>query len=211
MHTTKVPLGLTPKLYSKYDGPFYIAAEGSNHTYKLRRRSNNKLLKSYINANRLKHYHDPAHRRNLDLPLETVTDNDDFPDNVNNNSQSASDNTQLSQDPEISQNPQDLLNVPTQINSEQSQANSPPSSQSKYKSNDPSVDTWYDVERLLRMKKINGVTHFLVKWVGYPYRDSTWEPECNLPPLLVRNFLIYKTQRGTRRKHPNNVLLKKNE
>jgi hypothetical protein len=27
--------------------------------------------------------------------------------------------------------------------------------------------------------------HFLVKWVGYPHLDNSWEPKARLPPTLV--------------------------
>ncbi|CAC5369749.1 unnamed protein product [Mytilus coruscus] len=62
MFTPKVPAGLDSKLHRKQDGPFYIVAKGPNHTYKLRRCKNNKLVKSMINANRLKMYTPPDHR-----------------------------------------------------------------------------------------------------------------------------------------------------
>lgn len=40
LHSTKVPVGLSPKLHDPWDGPFYITAIGPNNTYKLRRCSN---------------------------------------------------------------------------------------------------------------------------------------------------------------------------
>ena len=68
MYTPKVPVGLSSKLHRKQEGPFYIVAKGPNHTYKLRRCNNNKPLKSMINANRLKPYHPPDHRPDLNAP-----------------------------------------------------------------------------------------------------------------------------------------------
>ena len=35
----------------------------------------------------------------------------------------------------------------------------------------------YEVEALLSYKKIKSVPYYLVKWVGYPDSDNTWEPE----------------------------------
>lgn len=52
----KTPVGKSPKLIDKYDGPYYISELGPNFTYKLRRCSNHKELKSYVNASRLKDY-----------------------------------------------------------------------------------------------------------------------------------------------------------
>ncbi|CAC5365736.1 unnamed protein product [Mytilus coruscus] len=72
LYSPKVPVGLSSKLHRKFDGPFYIARKGLNHTYKLRRCSNNKELKSMINANRLKLYHPPDHRRDLGAPDDDV-------------------------------------------------------------------------------------------------------------------------------------------
>ncbi|CAC5370072.1 unnamed protein product [Mytilus coruscus] len=72
LYSPKVPVGLSSKLHRKFDGPFYIARKGLNHTNKLRRCSNNKELKSMINANRLKLYHPPDHRRDLGAPDDDV-------------------------------------------------------------------------------------------------------------------------------------------
>lgn len=68
LHSTKVPVGLSPKLHDPWDGPFYITAIGPNNTYKLRRCSNHKELKSFIHANRLKRYENPDDRPSLDPP-----------------------------------------------------------------------------------------------------------------------------------------------
>ena len=52
----KTPVGKSPKLIDKFDGPFYISAIGPNFTYKLRRRSDHKELKLMVNAGRLREY-----------------------------------------------------------------------------------------------------------------------------------------------------------
>ncbi|CAC5400202.1 unnamed protein product [Mytilus coruscus] len=72
MYSPKVPVGLASKLHRKQDGPFYIAAKGLNHTYKLRRCEDNKMLKSMINANRLKLYTPPDHRPDQNAPPPDV-------------------------------------------------------------------------------------------------------------------------------------------
>ncbi|CAC5382709.1 unnamed protein product [Mytilus coruscus] len=59
-------------IVKKKDGPFYIAAKGLNHTYKLRRCEDNKMLKSMINANRLKLYTPPDHRPDKNAPPPDV-------------------------------------------------------------------------------------------------------------------------------------------
>lgn len=52
----KTPIGKSPKLIDKYDGPYYISEIGPNFTYKLRNSDTHKELKSYVNASRLKEY-----------------------------------------------------------------------------------------------------------------------------------------------------------
>ena len=41
----------------------------------------------------------------------------------------------------------------------------------------------YDVERLVRYRAEDD--RFLVKWVGYPANENTWEPRARLPPETV--------------------------
>ena len=52
----KTPVGKSPKLTDKYDGPYYISELGPNFTYKLRRCSDHKEMKSLVNASRLRNY-----------------------------------------------------------------------------------------------------------------------------------------------------------
>ena len=52
----KTPVGKSPKLIDKYDGPYYISELGPNYTYKSRRCSDHKEMKSLVNASRLRHY-----------------------------------------------------------------------------------------------------------------------------------------------------------
>ncbi|KAL4231721.1 hypothetical protein ACF0H5_009297 [Mactra antiquata] len=54
----KVPLGLSQKLQQKWDGPFLITEMGPHFTYKLKIIATGKLLKSFINASRLKPFKD---------------------------------------------------------------------------------------------------------------------------------------------------------
>lgn len=45
---------------------------------------------------------------------------------------------------------------------------------------------------------MNGKTYFKVKWVGY--RETTWEPQEQIPPLPLQNFYKTHTKAGKRRK-----------
>ena len=47
---------------------------------------------------------------------------------------------------------------------------------------------YYIVEKLVGERVINGVTHFRVRWRGYSAKQDTWEPETNLPPLIVNDY-----------------------
>lgn len=50
-------------------------------------------------------------------------------------------------------------------------------------------ETVFNAEKLLRSRKRNGQDQYLVKWVGYPLSDATWEPSSNiLDPRLLDDF-----------------------
>ena len=50
-------------------------------------------------------------------------------------------------------------------------------------------DTVFNAETLLQYRKRNGQNQYLVKWVGYPESEVTWEPESNiLDARLIENF-----------------------
>ena len=34
----------------------------------------------------------------------------------------------------------------------------------------------YEVETILDKRTLKGKTQYLVKWIGYPLHDATWEP-----------------------------------
>lgn len=46
--------------------------------------------------------------------------------------------------------------------------------------NQSSDEDMYTVEKILDKRTKNGKHEYLVKWVGWDIRDSTWEPESNL-------------------------------
>jgi hypothetical protein len=62
LYCTKTQPGLSPKLCRKWLGPYYIVEKPGTYTYKLRRSKDNKILRSTVHANRLKHYFSPADR-----------------------------------------------------------------------------------------------------------------------------------------------------
>ena len=42
------------------------------------------------------------------------------------------------------------------------------------------TDEVYEVESIIKSRKINGKVQYFVKWKGYPKSECTWEPETNL-------------------------------
>lgn len=59
----RTPVGKSPKLIDKYEGPYYITKIGPNYIFRLCKRSDHKELKSVVNACRLKHYSNPRNHR----------------------------------------------------------------------------------------------------------------------------------------------------
>ena len=48
----------------------------------------------------------------------------------------------------------------------------------------------YEVEAIIRHKKVGNKRMFLIKWKGYPHSDDTWEEESNLNcPLILSEYL----------------------
>ena len=49
--------------------------------------------------------------------------------------------------------------------------------------------TIFGAERILKLRKRKGKNRYLVKWLGYPTSQSTWEPEENiLDKRLIEHF-----------------------
>lgn len=44
----------------------------------------------------------------------------------------------------------------------------------------PDESEEYEVESILDKRTLKGKTQYLVKWLGYPLHDATWEPLSNL-------------------------------
>ena len=58
----------------------------------------------------------------------------------------------------------------------------------------------YEVEAILDVKKVGRGVKYLVKWLGYPVEENTWEPRWNLTnvALLLQDFFL---------QHPNKAKL----
>ncbi|CAC5416210.1 unnamed protein product [Mytilus coruscus] len=73
----KVPPGLSRKLQDKSDGPYLMTQLGPNHTYRLMNCKTRKVMKSLINAQHLRIYHDPRLFRRQDDIIVTSQNNDE--------------------------------------------------------------------------------------------------------------------------------------
>lgn len=95
--SNKTLVGLSPKLAENFQGPYYVSEIGPKFTYKIRRCSNHKELKSFVNALQLKHYFDPEiERNNIAQPVQQPTVQDEGEENTDDtltNSQQDNDNT----------------------------------------------------------------------------------------------------------------------
>ena len=52
------------------------------------------------------------------------------------------------------------------------------------------IDDYYDVENIITRKFIGKNKVYLIKWVGYPIKDCTWEPITHLHNInnLIKKF-----------------------
>ena len=173
----KTPKGASRKLWRKWIGPYYITQKGPNHTFKLRKCSDNVEVKSLIHANRLKRYFDPKDRptnppigmENRELALNPEEMPDELEENdaneVENNDDSNQD-TQVDDD-----NAMEDLDNPVQ--------------------NDKII-------KIITCKKYQGKLCYKVKWEGR--RECTWEFVETIPAELLMKFHIEKTNAGRARK-----------
>ena len=171
----KIPVGLSPKLAEKYQGPYFISELGPNHTYKIRRCSNRKELKSFMNATQLKKYFDPAiERTNIAQPQDPQVQNEqpvDAQENVN--SQENNENSQ---------------NVPSNNDARETQN----------QTDDTVVESQqypYDIRKLVKYRHRD--QYFYIEWTD---GSKTWEPQENVRPDLVEQYFKKYTKKGRLRK-----------
>lgn len=183
LYSSRVQKGLKVKMIQKYVGPYYIVQIKNNITFKLRRCADNTLVRSMIHANRLKPYHDPASRptnlpemfRNDTIernPEEITEENEDDPPHLPQTQNMAS-----QEDVHETGSTQTVAGTPDQ------------------------TDQWFPVDKLLKCAKIRGKKQYKVKWRGKNH-PPTWEPEENIPDILIREYHINKTMTGRKRKRP---------
>lgn len=220
LHQTYVPKGLSPKLHNPWDGPYYITEKGPNNTYQLRRWSDNKVLRSRIHANRLKHYEKPEHRKVLDPPPPEIPIDDSHLPPQHRNAQGAEidaqedelqptgeTNTEAHTTPdmeELHNNDQpSAAPEPQHPRRDQNKTEKQGDDQSEDENQEEDNNTNEDesqgyVEKLMQYKLVDGKKFFLVKWQGSSVK--TWEPEEHINADLIRQYHITRTQTGRARR-----------
>lgn len=184
MQCMKVPKGSAPKLHEKWVGPFYINHANEN-TYKLRRLSDHKLIKSRIHANRIKIYEDPRDHRQPQVDRQV---DEQQTDNTHDGQQNNEENIQQNDNNDVQENDnvQENGNDNVQENHNQNE-------------NDELNDDYqFEAEKLVAKKRQNGQNFYRVKWVGY--KKTTWIPEKDIGEGLLVDFHNKHTKDGKIRK-----------
>lgn len=163
VYTPKTKKGLSKKLLHKWHGPYRICRILSPVHYQLRT-CDNRLIATTVHANRMKPYYDPS-----DRPIQPPPD-----DPPNESFLSAS---ELPEDSFIPDDDTQVMHTNSESAQEANAESHSPSVDSSDSLADPDV---YAAERILRSRRKNGQVQYLVKWVGFPASQSTWEPEENI-------------------------------
>ena len=192
---------LSRKLGDKFCGPYYVRRIGPNDTYQLARCSDNVVLPTLVNAEKLRKYYDPDDHRAPPVPFEPAELHD--PPDLTQNQQ---------QDPVQNQPPDPSQNMPLERQQPQPHAQEKQTKESQVKKQNPQngntqddsqtaqnlQEDWYEAEKLLRTRGRGKNRQFLVKWVGN--HKPSWEPEDNVSEFLITQYFITHTKKGGRRK-----------
>ena len=180
-----VPVGRSPKLVDKYKGPYYITELGPNYTYKLRLCKDNKEVKSMINARELILYKDPRDHQmqpNEDVQQQNIVQEGGHNQGDENNAENGKNRGNV-------QEAQQQSNVQEAQNKENANEGN---------GNNEGDEQFFPAEKLLKVKRMGGKKHFLVKWSDGS--KPTWEPEEYVSDYLIRKFFTTHTNAGKRRK-----------
>ena len=104
LHSPKVPVGLSPKLYKRWIGPYYVTKCGPNFTYELRHSTTHKVHTSLVHANRLKMYNSP-----MDRPLHKPVEDNQSKEVSDKHDENKSDKLEFNNDTDKSSHSDDWL------------------------------------------------------------------------------------------------------
>ena len=166
--TPKTKKGLSKKLLHNFHGPYRVVEKLSPVHYRLRTCSN-KPITSIVHANRMKHFIDPSDRP-IEPPTEPLDDlpflaMDDLPEDSFDNNNITPDQTNTSN-----------LPVPTTDTNNDAPDDAADLESATLIDN----QTVFNAETLIDTRLHGGRVQFLVKWVGFPTAEATWEPAENI-------------------------------
>jgi hypothetical protein len=192
--------GLSSKLSQKWEGPYIIEWIGPNHTYKLRDCQTNKLVKSLINASRLKHYQER-------LDSESSDENDDENDNQDTQANSGhTDNASDSHTQENKQNNENSMDTSivkdTPIDAKQSTSHVNEDNKITLSQNQSQNDKISKVApskpiKILNTRICSRQRWFFIQWEQGP---NSWITENLLDPNFVQEYWKTHTKTGRKRK-----------
>ena len=210
----KVPKDLTPKLYDKYDGPYYIRRKCPNDTYIIADSATDRVQPVRHNATKLRRYYDPDDYRFEPIAREPVpTDPPDLPpqppkDPPNEPPQLPGDPPKPPEEPTQPPDapPNDPPSEPThppmeppQPPNEPREPNDPPEPQTEPRTAGTDNTQFFPVEKVLKTRLRAGKREFLIKWAGN--HPSSWEPESSF--LKSKEGILYfphKTRKAAKAK-----------
>ena len=214
----KVANPLLPKMYDKFDGPYYIREKCPNDTYRIVHASTHKPHPNKVNATHLKNYFDPEdYRAQVDDPEppieipETHNPDPNLPAPLGNPRQELP-------HPKPTINTESAEGEPSQIKAPrpdkrtpkvkgptedpQEDAPEPPDPNLPVQTPEPvSEQVWHQTLKPMKLKRQGGKSWYLVKREGNDV--PSWQPEENISPFLKRQFHLTHTKQGKQRKHKN--------
>ena len=195
----KVDTGLSVKIADQFNGPFEIIELGPHFTYKLKNCEDNKVIGSFINASRLKAFHQ-REPENIDNPQQA---NMPIPENVNTAPPPADTplpQVEVPQPRAIDPHTADIGEQPSNVdnNSTTKQPQTQPPEPAKDMSN----------ICIIRASRKGGKQRYRIEW---PDGFRAWEPENNVPRQAIDNYLKHYTKRGRKRKHKPKFFTKSTE
>ena len=195
MQNNKRIPGLSSKLQPKHTGPYYIKEIGPNYTYKLRDCQTDKPVKAMVNASRLVRYHDPnvvkphlRHQQQQHLQHQPMAHQNirGVPEKLAEKQKTAanSKNTQATN--------------ASKPNAKQCQNKPSKHSQSLEKDKDKSASDYYEIQKILQCKWVDGTKMYKIKWKLDG--SSSWEPEYHINREAKNHFHESTTYKGKSKK-----------
>ena len=207
VYTPKNRKGLSKKLAHNYHGPYRIV-QFLSPVHCILRATDNRRVSTTVHISRLKSYVDPDSRP-IRQPPEDVDEpflaEDDLPDDSFMPEQPAAPvvpqaadqdeipDIALPQGPSAIDQPQSFAPasvrgpptpttdpLPRAPDGVQATDGTPTDDLQDTCNTDQSAQDVYQVEKILRQRRLNGEHQFLIKWLGFPHSQNTWEPASNI-------------------------------